>query len=263
MSLDWLLAFAVVGLTWAVLRGGWRQDLARIDLRPQGDAILMAVLAIAVAVFFLGVIGGLALIVSIAVHEFGHVAAYRVAGHPDATFRLIPFFGGVASSSKAPASDAHDLYIVIMGPGICLALMTVAWLLYTGPFTDVPYLGPFFAYLASITGLLNFFNLLPIYPLDGGRIAYTIFGKYAPAATRNVLMVVTTAIGILAILRLNLLLLYIALMSFQAVRTIGHSRTRMRPMSDLQSAAALGAWLAMLAAFFMGGSGLMMRFLPL
>ncbi len=252
---EWALAALVAGLTWAVLRGGWRLDVAHLDMRPKGDALLMGLLALGAAIWFFGLEGGIALTLSIAVHEFGHVAAFRVAGHPDATFRLIPLLGGVASSRKSPESDLHDWYITIMGPGICLILMCFAWLMALGPLGMYPFFGQVFYLLAVFTGALNFFNLLPIYPLDGGKIFWVIFGKYAPKITKFVLMGMTALIALLAVASFSLFIGFLALFSFQALGQIGHSKRRMRPMSDVQALMATAAWLLMLAAFGFGGLG--------
>ncbi|QHQ36965.1 metalloprotease [Algicella marina] len=253
MTLAWVLLAGVTALTWAVLRGGWRQRLAQMDMRPEGNALFTGILAVGAAIWFFGIEGGLALSLTIAIHEYGHVAAFRVAGHPDATFRLIPLIGGVAISRKSPASDLHDLYITIMGPGICLGLMAAAWMLLQTELAYIPHVGQFLYYLAAFTGGLNFFNLLPIYPLDGGKIFWLIFGRYAPAIARYVLFAMTGVILLLAILRFSLFIFILALFSFQALRQIGHGRHRMRPMSHGQALMATGAWLAMLVSFALGG----------
>ena len=81
MTKEFLLGVGVIVLTFLVLRDGWRQNVRTLDFRPKNDALLMGVAAVAAAVYFIGPYAGAALIVSVMVHEFGHVAAFRVAGH--------------------------------------------------------------------------------------------------------------------------------------------------------------------------------------
>ncbi|MEO0911680.1 MAG: site-2 protease family protein [Pseudomonadota bacterium] len=261
MILQTALLALVAGLTWAVLRGGWRLNMARLDMRPKGEALVLGILALGAAIWFFGLAGGIALTLAVAVHEFGHVAAFRVAGHPDATFRLIPFLGGVASSRKSPASDLHDWYITIMGPGICLVLMCAAWLLLLTPLGSMPFLGSVLYFLAVFNGALNFFNLLPIYPLDGGRIFWTVFGAYAPQIAKFILLGMTGLIALAAVASFSIFLFILALFSFQALGQIGHGRRRMRAMTHGQAAMAAAAWLLMLAAFGLGSFGFILQYI--
>ncbi|VAW81152.1 Zn-dependent protease [hydrothermal vent metagenome] len=103
------------------------------------------------------------LIIVIMFHEYGHVQAMKKFGIPTKGFYLIPFVGGVAIGDKAK-SEWQELYISMMGPVYGL-LMTVTFF--------VAYLmsgNNFVGLVASISALINVFNLFPIYPLDGGHV---------------------------------------------------------------------------------------------
>lgn len=111
---------------------------------------------------------GVVILLAVAFHEAGHVWAMRRYGMKTSGFYLLPFVGGVAvAEDKMPSRDA-DAYISLMGPiwGLALALVAVGCYLVTG--------WPFFAAVAGWMAMINLFNLLPVYPLDGGRVMRSI-----------------------------------------------------------------------------------------
>lgn len=110
----------------------------------------------------------LLLMFAIGFHECGHVWAMRRRGMPTKGFYFIPFIGGAAVAEKAFPSDEAESFVGIMGPIWGLALVFVAMAGYW--LTENVYFGAAAAWMA----LLNLFNLLPINPLDGGRILKSI-----------------------------------------------------------------------------------------
>jgi Zn-dependent protease len=113
---------------------------------------------------------GVVFVALIAVHELGHYVTFRLFGTPASLPLFIPGLGAFVSS---PMSDnpGRNAVAAIMGPvfGIAAAAACWAW----GITTDAP-----FWIAAAYTGfLLNLFNLIPAYPLDGGRVAGAIDGR--------------------------------------------------------------------------------------
>jgi Zn-dependent protease len=101
---------------------------------------------------------------SLFVHEFGHLWAMRRLGMKTKGLYFIPFLGAAAVPDEDFPSRNAEAFIAIMGPiwGLCLALAMVIVYFVTAD--------PFFAAVAGWMAFLNIFNLLPINPLDGGRI---------------------------------------------------------------------------------------------
>ena len=221
-------------------------------MNPKGNALVLGLLAVGAAMYFWGILAGLALIISVIVHEYGHVAAYRVAGHPDATFRLIPMFGGVAISSKAPKSDLHDYYITIMGPGICLALMLIAYIGYEATIDSYYTVGLFFWNLAIITGMLNFLNLLPLWPLDGGRITRVLTQTFSPKLAFYLTIGMCLVLIAYSVSNRLFLLTIFAVYALQGAMAMPTYRTR-KGLTVPQLIIGTIAWFAMMAAFFIGG----------
>lgn len=121
------------------------------------------------ACWLAGVLTASFLFVSVLIHEFGHVVAARWRGLP--VLRVSIFYlGGVAVIDAGGASALDELWLALAGPTATI-LFTIA--LAGGCFFlgGLPaYLRTVLLYLALSNGLLAAFNLLPGYPLDGGRI---------------------------------------------------------------------------------------------
>lgn len=113
----------------------------------------------------------------VVMHEFGHALACRsVGGHAD-TIVLWPL-GGVAYVSP-PLRPGAVLWSILAGPLVNLVLASVAFVLWmlSEPITQalgVPELSQFIQWVMLINVVLFCFNMLPVYPLDGGQILQAI-----------------------------------------------------------------------------------------
>lgn len=247
--------------TVTILWGGWvgqRHVLtfAGFDL----SALLLGILAVAAAVYFFNPMYGAALILSVMVHEFGHVAAYRICGHSDARFRLIPLIGGVAISSQVPASQEKQFFISLMGPGICLAPMCLAMAFVELDWQEYSPLIEFLWIFATVTAALNFFNLLPFWPLDGGRCISILAHSLVPSIAGQVTMAMSAAAILLAVYTQSMGMIFFALMGVQNLIQGGDTASVQRAMSLRRSLLASGAYLTTLAAFGLAGWPLLARF---
>ncbi len=226
------------------------------------NAVLMGVAAVGAAMYFFSPMYGAALIVSVMIHEFGHVAAYRVCGHADARFRLIPLIGGVAISNQVPASQEKDFFITLMGPGICIAPMVLAYAITQTDFilATYPDVAVFLSIFATVTGALNFFNLLPFWPLDGGRSLAVLCNTFWPAGTRQVTMAMAGAAIAIAIYSQSIAMTVFAVMGVQSLFTAQQIARFQRPMTPARGTLAAAAYLATLATFGLVGWPLLARF---
>lgn len=257
--LSLLAALGLCLATWKILQGGWRGQSGLQVAGLEASSGVLAVLALAAAMYFWGVLYGIALIVAVLVHEFGHVAAYRVCGHADARFRLIPLMGGVAISNSAPARADEEFFITLMGPAINLAPMALclaaAEVIFTARFTtELPYqLGSYLFVQGMVLAALNFFNLLPLWPLDGGRMTQRLIYTFAPSLTRQVsIAMMLLAVG-LCLLTQSLFLLFFVLMSWPSLMQAESRLATLSPLPPKRALLALAAYLATAAAFFAGG----------
>lgn len=130
-----------------------------------GGSMIVTVLAYAMK-FKLTFAFGFVLIT--AIHEVGHALVIRAKGLRAGALVFIPFVGGAVTLRNQPRSAWDDAHIGLAGPLAGTLASIGCVFLYEGTGRAL-YLA-----LASAGFLLNLFNLLPIGPLDGGRIAAAI-----------------------------------------------------------------------------------------
>lgn len=111
------------------------------------------------------------LFVSLVLHEMAHSVVARRLGIPVRGIVLF-IFGGVANIEKEPQTAADEFQIAIAGPLASLAIGTVLLLVWrlvpdTGSLSPVSAIA---VHIGTINIILAVFNLLPAFPLDGGRV---------------------------------------------------------------------------------------------
>ncbi|HSW05636.1 metalloprotease [Aquabacterium sp.] len=99
-------------------------------------------------------------------HELGHLAAMRWAGYRDLKVFFLPFIGAAVSGRHEHPTARQELVVLFAGPVPGL-LLGIAGLLWLPP--DLP-LSAWWHSCAVLAVTLNAFNLLPLHPLDGGKI---------------------------------------------------------------------------------------------
>jgi Zn-dependent protease len=106
---------------------------------------------------------GLGFVLSIYVHEMGHVIALARYGIPASAPMFIPGFGAFVRLKAYPASPGEDARVGLAGPlyglGAALACMGIGVITGSGLFTA----------LAKVGAWINVFNLIPVWQLDGSR----------------------------------------------------------------------------------------------
>lgn len=162
---------------------------------------------------------------SVLFHELGHTVLARIFGVPVGEI-LVGGFYGYARMLEAPRSTAANIIILFAGPLANALLFLGLWRLLGSPevtysghfnFTERPYWladKPWLLYatmtLARINLAMAIFNLLPAFPLDGGRIYRDIVGTVVPRVTAaKIVAALGVAVGLWAAvtgLRIDLVL---------------------------------------------------------
>lgn len=120
--------------------------------------------------FWMGVVGAAGLFGSIIFHEFAHALVARRYDLPISSITLF-IFGGVAEMEDEPRTAAAEFWMAIAGPIASLLLGGALYLaLMAGVLPPDTPAGAVVGYLALINLVLAVFNMLPAFPLDGGRI---------------------------------------------------------------------------------------------
>lgn len=153
--------------------------------------------------WIMGAAGACGLFASIVFHEFAHSLVARQFGIEMSGITLF-VFGGVAEMREEPRSPKAEFFMAIAGPLSSVVLVFVFWVLAQwGQFAGwPPQVYGVLSYLGWINAILVVFNLVPAFPLDGGRVARSIiwaWKKNFRAATR-IVTVIGSGFGLLLII---------------------------------------------------------------
>jgi Zn-dependent protease/FixJ family two-component response regulator len=122
-----------------------------------------------VAAYALGVAAALLLCLSILAHEFGHAIVARRNNIAVVQIDLW-LLGGMSKLAHGPRAPRDELRYGLAGPGVSAALTAVfAALLYLVPYGHASVLHALVEYAFLVNASLLAFNILPAFPLDGGR----------------------------------------------------------------------------------------------
>src|SRR5713226_3916285 len=123
--------------------------------------------------WIVGLISALLLFVSVLLHELAHSLVARRRGLPVKNITLF-IFGGVSNIEQEPTSPGVELQVAVVGPVVSLLIGLLAYLLQLPLRGTRSPLAATLGYLAYTNVLLGIFNLVPGFPLDGGRVLRSI-----------------------------------------------------------------------------------------
>jgi Zn-dependent protease len=120
----------------------------------------------------LGVAAALLLFASVLVHELGHSLVATARGLRVENITLF-IFGGISSIAQEATSARDEFLVAVVGPLISLLLAAVFWVIAQAT-PAASAVGALAGYLAFTNLLLGLFNIVPGFPLDGGRVLRSI-----------------------------------------------------------------------------------------
>lgn len=158
IDVSWLFVFAFVA--WSL--GSNVGPLHTLNVTPIARVVL-------------GIVTALLFFASVLIHELAHSLLARSRGIPIKGITLM-IFGGVSRFEGDPETAPSAGWIAAIGPLTSLFLGVVFYGLAVAVHPETPF-GTAFAYLAAANVILALFNLLPAFPLDGGRVLHAILWR--------------------------------------------------------------------------------------
>ncbi|MCA0050769.1 site-2 protease family protein [Mesorhizobium sp. B283B1A] len=245
---------------WAVTgqyrKGGWFEH----PLSQVGFAVLSALI---LWPFFGLHLGGLALasiLTSVvALHELGHMAAFRLMGHRKARMIFIPLLGGIAIGGRPYNSRFEVAFVALMGAGFSAFLVpiVIAASVFAGG-EGHKAAAALLAALAGCAALFNIANLVPVWKFDGGQVLRQICpGPIVLALASFFLLSAFLALGRQAGFSSGFLIVAGAVFSILSLLTVGSGvkpRHELEPIRTVDRFAIAGA---LLAVFVIHGCGVL------
>jgi len=189
-------------------------------LKPTGSGlgwklmVFLISLALGIAIFGTTISFSAALLIvgALIVHELGHYIAMLIFGYSDRQILILPF-GAATLGEKTDANALQKAVVFLSGPALGLIAGTIC-LIVGGRTGTTPFLfgGLFFL-------LLNYINLLPIVPLDGGRLFELALFSRAPMLKSVFLIISLSIMTIAAILFKDLILIFFSIFMIIGART--------------------------------------------
>lgn len=149
-------------------------------------------------------VGGLAfaviLTLVVALHELGHMAAFRISGHRRVRMIFVPLLGGIAVGGRPYNSHFEVAFVALMGAGFSAFLVPPLLLAgHAAVAAGSVHGGNFMAALVGCVALFNLANLTPVWKFDGGQVLRQIVpGGLALAVSSFVLLALFLGVALLA-----------------------------------------------------------------
>lgn len=186
-----------------------RCDLLAPDRTRQWTLFLASVgLFLLLGAVFWNFTVALLLLLVIGIHELGHFLAMRAMGYRNTQMLALPLVGGVAMGQEEHPRAADRAWMSLAGPlpGILIGWLLLAILLWAPTGLLPPPGVPLLALAAVLFLFVNYLNLLPIPPLDGGHVVQSLLPRRA-LQTQAWFVILAASAGIALALSMGWLLL--------------------------------------------------------
>ena len=164
--------------------------------------------------WLLGFAAALGLFLGVLLHEFGHSLVAMRYGYEIESITLW-LLGGLASFVEMPEDWRHEFWVAVAGPVVSVAVGIACYLGMLLTPADLDAVRFVLAYLAVLNVFLAGFNMLPAFPMDGGRVLRALLARNRPHAqatqqAAEVGKLFAFIMGLIGLLALNVILILLA-----------------------------------------------------
>ncbi|WP_226482432.1 CBS domain-containing protein [Natrinema amylolyticum] len=187
--------------------------------------------------WLLGLAAAIGLFVGVVLHELGHSLTAQRYGFPIDSITLW-LFGGIAAFSEMPEDWRQELNIAVAGPIVSVLVGIGTYALFVA--TPESFSGVRFVlgYLAVLNVALAFFNMIPAFPMDGGRVLRALLARGQPYAqatqqAASVGKVFAVGMGLFGLLAFNIILIGVAFFVYIAASSEAQQVTMKAAFQDV------------------------------
>jgi len=170
-----LLVFLPI-LAWLIGSGVQIAFYADLITAATGVAISVDPLLEGTTPWVIGITAAVGLFASVGVHELGHATMARRYGIETESITLW-ILGGLASLREMPKEWTREFWVAVAGPATSVLVAGVCYLAVVALPASTPVLTFVFGWLFVTNLILAVFNLLPAFPMDGGRVLRALLGR--------------------------------------------------------------------------------------
>ncbi|CAN5567929.1 hypothetical protein BH10PSE7_BH10PSE7_43680 [soil metagenome] len=172
-----------------------KPNLAADTVISSAIALVTGVITLAGFAWWLDIESAILIVAALFVHEFGHLLAFRLIGQPWGRMVFLPFLGALAVPRYSFANEGQHVFSALMGPAFGF-LTALPGLLYLAQGLAPPHA---LASLAFVSALLNLFNLLPVFPLDGGIVTRALARRLFGTRGHIAMMVIGVGLAVISL----------------------------------------------------------------
>ena len=218
IKLDITLLIVLPAFTWLI--GARITEIAGILSDVPRLSIDVAAISGGLMPWILGLAAAIGLFVGVTLHELGHsVVAIRYGYAIDSI--TLWLLGGLAQFTEQPREWTHEFWIAIAGPIVSVAIGVVSYLAVVILPSGLNAVSFVLGYLAVLNVTLAVFNMIPAFPLDGGRVLRALYHRSTTLARATekavrVGKVFAVILGIFGLLTFNIFMIAVAFFIYMA-----------------------------------------------
>ncbi|GAB3707746.1 CBS domain-containing protein [Halorubrum pallidum] len=179
VRLNW--TFLIVLPLFAYLIGSQVGTIAGVMNEALGAGIAPAAIEGGITPWALGLAAALGLFGGVLLHEFGHSIVAMRYGYEIESITLW-LLGGLANFAEFPEDWKHEFWIAVAGPVVSVAVGVACYGVFVLAPAGANAVLFVFGYLALLNVVLAAFNMLPAFPMDGGRVLRALLARTQPHA---------------------------------------------------------------------------------